>query len=156
LGKALGGASGGYTAAAKPIVDWLRQRSRPYLFSNSLSPSIAAASLNVLDMIEQGDELRQQLWDNTRYFREQMEVAGFTLAGAHHPIIPVMVGDASVASTMADKLLQRGVYVVGFSYPVVPQGEARIRTQMSAGHTREQLDAAIAAFTDVGRELALI
>ncbi|MEX0624227.1 MAG: glycine C-acetyltransferase [Saccharospirillum sp.] len=156
LGKALGGASGGYTAAAKPIVDWLRQRSRPYLFSNSLSPSIAAASLKVLDIIEQRDELRQQLWDNTRYFREQMEAAGFTLAGAHHPIIPVMVGDASVASTMADKLLQRGVYVVGFSYPVVPQGEARIRTQMSAGHTREQLDAAIAAFTDVGRELALI
>ncbi|MEX1215714.1 glycine C-acetyltransferase [Saccharospirillum sp.] len=156
LGKALGGASGGYTAAAKPIVDWLRQRSRPYLFSNSLSPSIAAASLKVLDIIEQRDELRQQLWDNTRYFREQMEAAGFTLAGAHHPIIPVMVGDASVASTMADKLLQRGVYVVGFSYPVVPQGEARIRTQMSAGHTREQLDAAIAAFTEVGRELALI
>lgn len=156
LGKALGGASGGYTAAAKPIVDWLRQRSRPYLFSNSLSPSIAAASLKVLDTIEQGDELRQQLWDNTRYFREQMEAAGFRLAGAQHPIIPVMVGDASVASTMADKLLQRGVYVVGFSYPVVPQGEARIRTQMSAGHTREQLDAAIAAFTDVGRELALI
>lgn len=156
LGKALGGASGGYTAAAKPIVDWLRQRSRPYLFSNSLSPSIAAASLKVLDMIEQGDDLRQQLWDNTRYFREQMQAAGFTLAGANHPIIPVMVGDASVASTMAEKLLQRGVYVVGFSYPVVPQGEARIRTQMSAGHTREQLDVAIAAFTDVGRELALI
>lgn len=156
LGKALGGASGGYTAAAKPIVDWLRQRSRPYLFSNSLSPSIAAASLKVLDMIEQGDDLRQQLWDNTRYFREQMQAAGFTLAGANHPIIPVMVGDASVASTMAEKLLQRGVYVVGFSYPVVPQGEARIRTQMSAGHTREQLDVAIAAFADVGRELALI
>lgn len=156
LGKALGGASGGYTAAAKPIVDWLRQRSRPYLFSNSLSPSIAAASLKVLDMIEQGDDLRQQLWDNTRYFREQMQAAGFTLAGANHPIIPVMVGDASVASTMAEKLLQRGVYVVSFSYPVVPQGEARIRTQMSAGHTREQLDVAIAAFTDVGRELALI
>lgn len=156
LGKALGGASGGYTAAAKPIIDWLRQRSRPYLFSNSLSPSIAAASLKVLDMIEQGDDLRQQLWDNTRYFREQMQAAGFTLAGANHPIIPVMVGDASVAGAMAEKLLQRGVYVVGFSYPVVPQGEARIRTQMSAGHTREQLDVAIAAFADVGRELALI
>ncbi|MEX2365245.1 MAG: aminotransferase class I/II-fold pyridoxal phosphate-dependent enzyme, partial [Pseudohongiellaceae bacterium] len=135
---------------------WLRQRSRPYLFSNSLSPSIAAASLKVLDMIEQGGDLRQQLWDNTRYFREQMEAAGFTLAGADHPIIPVMVGDASVASTMADKLLQRGVYVIGFSYPVVPQGEARIRTQMSAGLTREQLDVAIAAFTEVGRELSLI
>lgn len=156
LGKALGGASGGYTAAAKPIVDWLRQRSRPYLFSNSLSPSIAAASLKVLDMIEQGDDLRKQLWDNTRYFREQMKATGFTLAGADHPIIPVMVGDASVASTMADKLLQRGVYVIGFSYPVVPQGEARIRTQMSAGLTREQLDVAIAAFTEVGRELSLI
>ncbi len=156
LGKALGGASGGYTAAAKPIVDWLRQRSRPYLFSNSLSPSIAAASLKVLDMIEQGGDLRRQLWDNTRYFREQMEAAGFTLAGADHPIIPVMVGDATVASTMADKLLQRGVYVIGFSYPVVPQGAARIRTQMSAGLTREQLDIAIAAFTEVGRELSLI
>ncbi|HET8904992.1 MAG TPA: glycine C-acetyltransferase [Saccharospirillum sp.] len=156
LGKALGGASGGYTAAAKPIVDWLRQRSRPYLFSNSLSPSIAAASLKVLDMIDQGDDLRQRLWDNTRYFRQQMQAAGFRLAGANHPIIPVMVGDAAVASTMAEKLLQRGVYAVGFSYPVVPQGEARIRTQMSAGHTREQLDVAIAAFTDVGRELALI
>ncbi|WP_028669494.1 glycine C-acetyltransferase [Saccharospirillum impatiens] len=156
LGKALGGASGGYTAAAKPIVDWLRQRSRPYLFSNSLSPSIAAASLKVLDLIEQGSDLRRQLWDNTQYFREQMEAAGFSLAGADHPIIPVMVGDASVASTMADKLLQRGVYVTGFSYPVVPKGEARIRTQMSAGLTRAQLDEAIAAFTDVGRELALI
>lgn len=156
LGKALGGASGGYTAAAKPIVDWLRQRSRPYLFSNSLSPSIAAASLKVLEMIEQGGDLRRQLWDNTRYFREQMEAAGFTLAGANHPIIPVMVGDANVASTMADKLLQRGVYVIGFSYPVVPQGAARIRTQMSAGLTREQLDIAIAAFAEVGRELSII
>lgn len=156
LGKALGGASGGYTAAAKPIVDWLRQRSRPYLFSNSLSPSIAAASLKVLDMIEQGGDLRRQLWDNTRYFRERMEAAGFTLAGANHPIIPVMVGDATVASTMADMLLQRGVYVIGFSYPVVPQGAARIRTQMSAGLTREQLDIAIAAFTEVGRELSII
>jgi len=156
LGKALGGASGGYTAAAKPVIDWLRQRSRPYLFSNSLSPSIAAASLQVLTMIEQGGSLRRQLWDNTHYFREQMEAAGFTLAGKDHPIIPVMVGDASIASTMADALLQRGVYVVSFSYPVVPRGQARIRTQMSAGHTREQLDTAIAAFKDVGRELGLI
>lgn len=156
LGKALGGASGGYTAAAKPVIDWLRQRSRPYLFSNSLSPSIAAASLQVLTMIEQGGSLRQQLWDNTHYFREQMEAAGFTLSGKDHPIIPVMVGDASIASTMADALLQRGVYVVSFSYPVVPRGQARIRTQMSAGHTREQLDTAIAAFKDVGRELGLI
>jgi glycine C-acetyltransferase len=156
LGKALGGASGGYTAAAKPVIDWLRQRSRPYLFSNSLSPSIAAASLQVLTMIEQGGSLRRQLWDNTHYFREQMEAAGFTLAGKDHPIIPVMVGDASIASTMADALLQSGVYVVSFSYPVVPRGQARIRTQMSAGHTREQLDTAIAAFKDVGRELGLI
>jgi glycine C-acetyltransferase len=156
LGKALGGASGGYTAAAQPIVDWLRQRSRPYLFSNSLSPSIAAASLKVLELVDEGDALRQRLWENTHHFREQMAAAGFTLAGKDHPIIPVMVGDAALASTMAEKLLHRGVYVVSFSYPVVPKGEARIRTQMSAGHTREQLDTAIAAFIEVGRELSLI
>ncbi|MHA7880026.1 MAG: glycine C-acetyltransferase [Saccharospirillum sp.] len=156
LGKALGGASGGYTSAAKPIVDWLRQRSRPYLFSNSLSPSIAAASLVVLEQIRQGDDLRQQLRDNAAYFRDRMTRAGFTLAGADHPIIPVMVGDAGLASRMAERLLALGVYVIGFSYPVVPKGQARIRTQMSAGLTRAQLDTAIDAFIKVGQELEVI
>jgi len=156
LGKALGGASGGYTAAAKPIVDWLRQRSRPYLFSNSLSPSIAAASLAVLDRIENSDQLRAKLWENTDYFREQLQAAGFELAGKDHPIIPVMVGDAALATEMASRLLSRGIYVIGFSYPVVPNGQARIRTQMSAALTRDQLDVAIAAFIEVGRELEII
>ncbi|MCH8529453.1 MAG: glycine C-acetyltransferase [Saccharospirillum sp.] len=156
LGKALGGASGGYTSAAKPIVDWLRQRSRPYLFSNSLSPSIAAASLVVLEQLKEGEALRQQLRDNADYFRATMTAAGFNLAGADHPIIPVMVGDASLASKMAERLLELGVYVVGFSYPVVPKGQARIRTQMSAGLTRAQLDTAIEAFIKVGRELEII
>lgn len=156
LGKALGGASGGYTSAAKPIVEWLRQRSRPYLFSNSLSPSIAAASLAVLDRIENSDQLRDRLWENTTYFRESLQKAGFELAGRDHPIIPVMVGDAALATEMADRLLKRGIYVIGFSYPVVPNGQARIRTQMSAALTREQLDVAISAFIEVGRELEII
>ncbi|GGX40485.1 glycine C-acetyltransferase [Saccharospirillum salsuginis] len=156
LGKALGGASGGYTSAAKPIVDWLRQRSRPYLFSNSLSPSIAAASLAVLDRIENSDQLRAKLWENTTYFRERLQAAGFELAGRDHPIIPVMVGDAALATEMATQLLARGIYVIGFSYPVVPKGQARIRTQMSAALTRDQLDVAIAAFIEVGRELEII
>lgn len=156
LGKALGGASGGYTSAAKPIIDWLRQRSRPYLFSNSLAPSIAAASLKALDMLGEGGALRQQLWDNTAYFRAGLKQAGFRLSGGDHPIIPVMVGDASLAGRMAERLLERGIYVVGFSYPVVPQGQARIRTQMSAGLDRAQLDQALTAFTDVGRELEII
>ncbi|PTY35947.1 glycine C-acetyltransferase [Saccharospirillum sp. MSK14-1] len=156
LGKALGGASGGYTSAAKPIVDWLRQRSRPYLFSNSLAPSIAAASLQALDLIAEGNALRQQLWDNTTYFRDCLSQAGFTLSGGDHPIIPVMVGDAALAGRMAELLLERGIYVVGFSYPVVPQGQARIRTQMSAGLNREQLEQAVLAFIEVGRELEII
>lgn len=156
LGKALGGASGGYTSAAKPIVDWLRQRSRPYLFSNSLAPSIAAASLTVLDLLQHGDQLRRKLWDNTRYFRERLENAGFKLTGKDHPIIPVMVGDAALAAQMADRLLARGIYVIGFSFPVVPKGQARIRTQMSAGLDREQLDTALDAFIGVGRELEII
>ncbi|TRW49015.1 glycine C-acetyltransferase [Aliidiomarina halalkaliphila] len=156
LGKALGGASGGFTAAKKEVVEWLRQRSRPYLFSNSLAPSIVAASIKVLEMLSQGDELRQRLLDNSQYFREKMTAAGFTLAGADHAIIPVMLGDAKLASKMADRMLQEGVYVIGFSFPVVPKGQARIRTQMSAAHTKEQLDRAIAAFIKVGKELNVI
>jgi len=156
LGKALGGASGGYTAGRQEIVDWLRQRSRPYLFSNSLSPIVAAASLEVLDMLEGSDDLRRRLRENSDYFRSAMASAGFTLAGADHPIIPVMIGDAALAARMADRLLEEGVYVVGFSYPVVPRGQARIRTQMSAAHTREQLEGAVDAFVRVGRELGVV
>lgn len=156
LGKALGGASGGYTSGKKEIIDWLRQRSRPYLFSNSLAPSIATASLKVLDMLEQGSELRDQLWSNANYFREQMTAAGFTLAGKDHAIIPVMLGDAKLASEFADKMLEQGIYVIGFSFPVVPKGQARIRTQISAAHTKAQLDKAIAAFIKVGKELGVI
>jgi glycine C-acetyltransferase len=156
LGKALGGASGGYTSGRKEIVAWLRQRSRPYLFSNSLMPAICAATLTVLDLLESGDELRQRLRENAEYFRSQMTKLGFKLAGANHPIIPVMLGDAKLASTFADQMLAEGVYVIGFSYPVVPQGQARIRTQMSAAHTRQHLDRAIAAFAKVGRSLGVI
>ena len=156
LGKALGGASGGYTSGKKEIVEWLRQRSRPYLFSNSLAPSIVTASIKVLDMLENGGELRAKLWSNAKYFREQMEAAGFTCAGKAHAIIPVMLGDAKVASLMADKLLAEGIYVTGFSFPVVPKGQARIRTQISAAHSIEQLDTAIAAFTRIGKEMGVI
>ena len=156
LGKALGGASGGYTSGRKEIVAWLRQRSRPYLFSNSLMPAICGATLTVLDLLEGGDELRKQLRANAEHFRREMTSLGFKLAGADHPIIPVMLGDAKLASTFADQMLAEGVYVIGFSYPVVPQGQARIRTQMSAAHTREQLDRAIAAFAKVGRALGVI
>ena len=156
LGKALGGASGGYTSGKKEIVEWLRQRSRPYLFSNSLAPSIVTASIKVLEMLSNGGELRAKLWDNAKYFREQMEAAGFTCAGKDHAIIPVMLGDAKVASAMADKLLAEGIYVTGFSFPVVPKGQARIRTQISAAHTKEQLDTAIAAFTRIGKEMGVI
>lgn len=156
LGKALGGASGGYTAGRKEIIDWLRQRSRPYLFSNSLAPPIVQASLAVLDKLETGAELRARLWDNTAYFRTALAQAGFRLAGADHPIIPVMLGDEKLASTMADRLLAEGIYVIGFSFPVVPRGQARIRTQMSAAHTHPQLDRAIEAFTRIGRELGVI
>ena len=156
LGKALGGASGGYTSGRKEVVGWLRQRSRPYLFSNSVAPMIAAASIAVLDLLERDNSLRQQLHSNAAYFREKMTERGFDLKPGEHPIIPVMLGDAMLATQMADKLLERGVYVIGFSFPVVPKGQARIRTQMSAGLTREQLDKAIDAFTDVGRELKVI
>ncbi|GAA4346138.1 glycine C-acetyltransferase [Kangiella taiwanensis] len=156
LGKALGGASGGYTAARKEIVEWLRQRSRPYLFSNTLAPVIASTSLRVLDMLESGDELRQKLKRNSEYFREKMTALGFELVPGEHPIIPVMLGDASLASNFADKMLQEGIYVVGFSFPVVPKGQARIRTQMSAAHDIEHIDRAIAAFEKVGKELGVI
>jgi glycine C-acetyltransferase len=153
LGKALGGASGGYTSGRKEIIEWLRQRSRPYLFSNSLAPMITATTLTVLDLLEQGDALRRQLDRNARRFREGMTAAGFTLNGAGHPIIPVMLGDAKVAGEMAQRLLGEGLYVVAFSYPVVPQGKARIRTQMSAAHSDADIDMAVAAFTKIGREM---
>ena len=156
LGKALGGASGGYTSGRKEAVGWLRQRSRPYLFSNSVAPMIAASSIAVLDLLERDNALQQQLHANAAYFRLKMTERGFDLKPGEHPIIPVMLGDAKLASQMADKLLERGVYVVGFSFPVVPKGQARIRTQMSAGLTRKQLDVAIEAFTDVGRELKVV
>lgn len=156
LGKALGGASGGYTSGKKAVIDWLRQRSRPYLFSNSVAPPIVSASLKVFDMMANGHELRQQLWRNAAHFRTRMEEAGFTLAGKDHPIIPVMLGDAKLANDMANKLMSKGVYVIGFSYPVVPKGQARIRTQMSAAHTIEHVDKAVDAFIEVGRELGVI
>ncbi|MGS3180401.1 glycine C-acetyltransferase [Aeromonas dhakensis] len=156
LGKALGGASGGYTSGKKEVIDWLRQRSRPYLFSNSLAPSIVAATIKVIDMLADGHDLRARLKENSQYFRERMSAAGFTLAGADHAIIPVMLGDAKLAAEMASRMLAAGIYVVGFSFPVVPKGQARIRTQMSAAHTREQLDQAIDAFIRIGRELGII
>ena len=156
LGKALGGASGGYVASRREIIEWLRQRSRPYLFSNSIPPAVAAAGVRVLDLLEHSPDLRTRLFDNTRFFRSGLEKAGFTLKPGEHPIIPVMLGDAALAGRMAESLLQRGVYVIGFSFPVVPKGQARIRTQMSAALTREQLEKALAAFTAVGRELGVI
>ncbi|MFT8210439.1 MAG: glycine C-acetyltransferase [Symbiopectobacterium sp.] len=156
LGKALGGASGGYVAARKPVIDWLRQRSRPYLFSNSLAPSIVAASIAVLDLLAQGDALCQRLWENAALFRQRMTAAGFTLVGADHAIIPVMLGDARLAQDFALAMQREGVYVTGFFYPVVPQGQARIRTQMSAEHTTEQIEHAVAAFIRVGKRLGVV
>ena len=156
LGKALGGASGGYTSARKEIVEWLRQRSRPYLFSNSVAPAIVTASIRVLDLLAEGDALRAKLWQNASYFRERMQAAGFTLAGKDHAIIPVMLGDAKVAAEMAQRMLAEGIYVVGFSFPVVPKGQARIRTQISAAHSREQLDQAIDAFIRIGKDMGVI
>ena len=156
LGKALGGASGGYTSGSKAAIEWLRQRSRPYLFSNSVAPPIVAASLKVFDMMADGHDLRAQLWRNAEHFRNRMTEAGFTLAGEDHAIIPVMLGDAKLANQMAEKLLEKGIYVIGFSYPVVPKGQARIRTQMSAAHTLEHVDKAVDAFIEVGRELGVV
>ncbi len=156
LGKALGGASGGFTSASKEIVEWLRQRSRPYLFSNSLAPAIVTASIKVFDMLKDGQQLRDRVKSNAEYFRKHMAAAGFTMSGANHAIVPVMLGDAKLASEMANRLLAKGIYVIGFSFPVVPKGQARIRTQMSAAHTQEQMDHAIASFIEVGKELGVI
>ncbi|RWK43712.1 glycine C-acetyltransferase [Mesorhizobium sp.] len=156
LGKALGGASGGYTSGKREVVEWLRQRSRPYLFSNTLMPAIAGASIKVFELVRNGDALRKSLYHNADRFRSKMTKVGFTLAGGDHPIIPVMIGDAALASQMADMLLDRGIYVIGFSFPVVPKGKARIRTQMSAAHSTDDIDRAVAAFGEVGRELGVI
>ena len=156
LGKALGGASGGFTSGRKEIVDMLRQRSRPYLFSNTLAPSIAGASVAVLDMLSETTELRDKLEYNTKYFREKMTEAGFDIKPGFHPIVPVMLYDAKVAQEFAAKMLEEGIYVIGFFYPVVPQGKARIRVQLSAAHEQHHLDKAIAAFTKVGKELGVI
>ena len=158
LGKALGGASGGYIAAKQEVIDLLRQRSRPYLFSNTLTPSIAAASLAVLELVasDEGAQLRKRVRENGAQFRREMSALGFTLVPGEHPIIPVMLGDAQVASKMADALLHEGVYVIGFSYPVVPKGRARIRTQMSAAHTSGQIGRAVEAFAHVGKQLGVI
>lgn len=156
LGKALGGASGGFTSGKKEIIDLLRQRSRPYLFSNTLAPAIAGASVAVLDMLSETTALRDKLESNTKYFREKMTAAGFDIKPGFHPIVPVMLYDAKLAQEFAAKMLDEGIYVIGFYYPVVPQGKARIRVQISAGHELEHLDKAIAAFTKVGKELGVI
>lgn len=156
FGKALGGASGGFTSGKKEIIDWLRQRSRPYLFSNTMAPPIVAAAIKALEMVTEGTELLGRLRGNAEYFRAKMTALGFELVPGEHAIIPVMIGDAKIASEMADRLLKEGLYVIAFSYPVVPQGKARIRTQMSAAHGREHLDKAVAAFEKVGKEMGLI
>jgi glycine C-acetyltransferase len=156
LGKALGGASGGFTSGRKEIIELLRQRSRPYLFSNTLAPSITGASIAVLDLLSETTELRDRLEKNTRYFREKMETAGFDIKPGEHAIVPIMLYDAVLSQKMAEKLLERGIYVIGFYYPVVPKGQARIRVQISAGHQQEHLDQAIAAFIAVGKELGVI
>ena len=156
LGKALGGASGGYVAARREIVAWLRQRSRPYLFSNSIPPAVAGATLRVLDLIEASGELRERLGANARHFRARMQALGYRLLPGEHPIIPIMLHDAPLAVRLAERMLAEGVYVIAFSYPVVPQGQARIRTQMSAAHTIEQLDRVVDAFARAGRDLGII
>ncbi len=156
LGKALSGGSGGYVSGKKEIVQWLRQRARPYLFSNTLAPSIAAASIKALELVDAKPELRKKLKENSAYFRKLMTELGFNLVPGEHPIIPVMLGDANLAKTFADKMLQKGIYVIGFSYPVVPEGKARIRTQISAAHSKEDIDRAITAFKEVGLALGVI
>jgi len=156
LGKALGGATGGFTSGRKHIVEYLRQRSRPYLFSNSVAPPIVYASLRAIDLISESDDLRRILKENTQYFRDQMRARGFDIEESPHPIVPIMLGDAKLAQDMARDLLAEGIYVIGFSYPVVPKGKARIRVQISAGHTREELDRAIDAFTTVGRRYGVV
>jgi len=156
LGKAMGGASGGFTSGKKEIIELLRQRSRPYLFSNTLAPSITGASIAVIDLLTESTALRDRLEENTKYFRNQMTAAGFDIKPGEHAIVPIMLYDAVLSQKMAEKLLEKGIYVIGFYYPVVPKGEARIRVQISAGHEREHLDKAIAAFTEVGKELGVI
>ncbi len=156
LGKALGGASGGYTSGRREIIAWLRQRSRPYLFSNTLAPVIAATAIEVLDLLERDPGIVGSLWENTQFFRQELERLGFQIIPGEHPIVPIMLGDAVLATRMADALLEQGVYVIGFSYPVVPKGQARIRTQISAAHTREDLQFALEAFARVGRQLGVI
>ena len=156
LGKALGGASGGYTSAKKEIIEWLRQRSRPYLFSNTLAPVITATTQTVLELIDNRPELRERLFENADFFRKEMTTLGFTLSGAGHPIIPVMLGDAELAQNFATQMLKKGIYVIGFSFPVVPEGQARIRTQMSASHSRNDVENAIQAFKKVGQQLGII
>jgi glycine C-acetyltransferase len=156
LGKALGGAMGGYTSGKKEVIDMLRQRSRPYLFSNSLSPVITGASIAVLDLLSSTTELRDKVMNNALYFREGMTNAGFDIKPGIHPIVPVMLYDAKLAQAMASKLLEEGIYVIGFFYPVVPKDKARIRVQLSAGHTKAHLDKAIGAFTKIGKELGVI
>jgi glycine C-acetyltransferase len=155
MGKALGGASGGYTSGRREIIELLRQRSRPYLFSNTLAPSIAGASLRVLELLTQSTALRDQLEANTRFFREEMAKRSFNILPGTHPIAPIMIGDAALATRFADAMLAKGVYVIGFSYPVVPKGKARIRTQISAAHSRADLEFAIQVFTEVKEELSL-
>ena len=156
LGKALGGASGGFTTGKKEIIETLRQRSRPYLFSNSVAPSIVASAIKVIDMLSATTNLRDKLEENTKYFRQKMTDAGFNIKPGDHPIVPIILGDAKLATQMADKMLEKGIYVIGFSYPVVPKGQARIRVQISAGHDRQHLDKAISAFTQVGKELGVV
>ncbi|RKF22152.1 glycine C-acetyltransferase [Alginatibacterium sediminis] len=156
LGKAMGGASGGYTSGKKEVVAWLRQRSRPYLFSNSLAPAIVSASIKVIELLETGQERRNKLWQNVALFRSLMQQAGFDLAGADHAIVPVMLGDAKLAGKFAEQMLAKGIYVVGFSFPVVPKDQARIRTQISAAHSTEQIETAVAAFISVGKDLGVI
>ncbi len=153
LGKALGGASGGYASGRREIVEFMRQRSRPYLFSNTVAPAVLAGALKAIELVEREPALRARLWDNTRYFRQRLTSVGFTVTPGDHPIVPVMIGDAALAHRMAARLLEKGVYVVGFSYPVVPKGKARIRVQMSAVHSREDLDFALRAFAEVKAEL---
>jgi glycine C-acetyltransferase len=156
LGKALGGASGGFTSGKKEIIELLRQRSRPYLFSNTLAPSIVGASIEVFEMLSETTELRDTLEKNTRYFRKEMTAAGFDIRPGDHPIVPIMLYEATLAQKFAERLLEKGIYVIGFFYPVVAKGKARIRVQISAAHTKEHLDRAIAAFTEVGKELGLL
>jgi glycine C-acetyltransferase len=156
LGKTLGGGAGGFTSGSQELVDYLRQRSRPYLFSNALPPPIIMAALKALELVSRGSDLRDRLHANANTLRAGLEKAGFKIKPGQHPILPVMLGDAGLAATMADKLLEKGIYVIGFSFPVVPQGQARIRIQLSAAHTPEQLQRAVQAFTEVGKELAVI